>query len=232
MKKFIAVLIVAVILGSVASAQLPELSRREIRQGWVLLFDGQTSQGWKSANGNPFPKIGWKIENGVLSLDPSQGRGGDIITEQEFSDFEFSVEFKLEKATNSGIKYFVFKNTSLGLEFQILDDDHHPDARQGINGNRTQGALYDIMPPGRNKKNMPVGEWNHARIVAKGKNVEHWLNGKKILSFERGGEVFHRHIAESKFNERENFGMIEKSPILLQDHRDVVHFRNIKIREL
>lgn len=233
MKKKILLLLLFIGTGIITiSAQIPELTEKEISDGWVLLFDGQTTRGWKSANGNPFPETGWKIENGVIYCDPSEGRGGDIVTESEFSDFELSLEFKLTERANSGIKYFVFKNTSLGLEFQILDDDKHPDAVQGINGNRVQGSLYDIMPPVKNKKDMPVGEWNHAKIVSNGKQVEHWLNGKMILRFERGGEEFLKHIAESKFKDREGFAQIDKSPVLLQDHNDVVFFRNIKIREI
>ena len=108
-------------------AQLPELTKKEIRRGWVSLFDGKSTRGWKRANGEAFPETGWKIENGVIYCDPSKGRGGDIVTENEYSDFELSLEFKLTKGANSGIKYFVFKNSSLGLEFQILDDNNHPD---------------------------------------------------------------------------------------------------------
>jgi hypothetical protein len=215
------------------SAQLPELTSREIRNGWVLLFDGQSTQGWKSANGREFPETGWKIENGVISVDPSRGRGPDIITESEYSDFELSLEFMLEKGSNSGIKYFIFKNSSLGLEFQILDDNNHPDASQGINGNRTQGSLYDLMPPSKNKKDKPPGEWNHAKIISRGMKVEHWLNGKKILTFERGGEEFLIAVSRSKFRDVENFALsADRTPVLLQFHDDVVYFRNIKIRDL
>jgi hypothetical protein len=232
MKKKVLLMLLFSLMVSTISAQLPGLSRKEIKDGWVLLFDGETSNGWKRANGDPFPENGWRIENGVISVDPSQGRSGDIVTQNEYSDFELSLEFKLEKGANSGIKYFVFKNSSLGLEFQILDDNNHPDASQGRNGNRVQGSLYDIMPPLSTKKDMPPGKWNHARIISRGKHVEHWLNGKKILSFERGGEEFVRMVSGSKFKDREDFGLIEKSPILLQDHGDVVYFRNIKIKEL
>ncbi len=225
-------MVIAALTANIVSAQLPELARTEIENGWVLLFDGKSTDGWKSASGNPFPETGWKIENGVLYCDPSEGRGGDIITEGKYSDFEFSIEFKLTKGANSGIKYFIFENSTVGLEFQILDDDNHPDAARGIEGNRTQGGVYDIMAPSGNKKNMPLGEWNHARIVSQGQYVEHWLNGQKILSFERNSEDFFRRVANSKFEDRDGFAQIKESPILLQDHNDVVYFRNIKIREL
>lgn len=212
-------------------AQLPHLSKKEIKKGWILLFDGKTFGGWQKANGNPFTGKGWSINKGVLSTNPSDGRGGDIVTTTEFSDFELSLDFKLEKGTNSGIKYFLFKNTSLGCEYQIIDDANHPDAKLGINGNRTLSSLYDIMPASGKKIN-PLGEWNNIRIIAKGKHVEHWLNGEKVLEFDRDGDVFKKHIAESKFKKEKGFAETSPSPILLQEHEDVIHFRNIKIRNL
>lgn len=214
------------------SAQLPELSSKEIKKGWTLLFDGQSTKGWKKANGENFPTKGWKIENGVISVDPSNGRGGDIVTEQEFSNFELSLEFKITENANSGIKYFVFKNTSLGCEFQILDDKNHPDAKLGKNGNRLQGGLYDLIAPKKNKIDKPVGQWNQALIVSKNNHVEHWLNGKKVVEFERGSDSFQKLVSESKYKKDKGFGEIEISPILLQDHGDLVSFRNIKIRKL
>lgn len=214
------------------SAQLPKLSAKEKKEGWILLFDGKSTQGWKRSNGNPFPETGWKIENGVISVDPSQGRGNDIVTEEEFSDFELSLEFRLTHAANSGIKYFLFKNTSLGCEYQLLDDANHPDAKLGKNGNRLQAGLYDLIAPDPNKKDKPVGSWNKARIVSKGRHVEHWLNGKKVVEYERGGELFRKLVAESKYKNDAGFGEIQKSPILLQYHGDVVSFRNIKIKKL
>lgn len=214
------------------SAQLPKLSSKEIKQGWTLIFDGQSTNGWKKADGQNFPSVGWKIENGVISVDPSNGRGGDIITEQEYSDFELSLEFRIAEGANSGIKYFVLKNTSLGCEFQILDDLKHPDAKLGKDGNRLQGGLYDLIAPIKNKVDMPVGEWNQARIVSKGKHVEHWLNGKKVVEYERNSDHFNMLVSESKYKKDKGFAEVEKAPILLQDHGDVVSFRNIKIRKL
>lgn len=213
-------------------AQLPSLRKKEIRQGWVLLFDGKTFDGWKKANGQPFTGKGWKIEDGVLSVDPTQGRGGDIVTTKEFTDFELSLDFKLEKGTNSGVKYSLFKNTSLGCEYQIIDDANHPDAKLGKNGNRSLAALYDVLPVSGKKDVKPLGEWNTIRILAKGKHVEHWLNGKKVLEYERGSEALKNAVAESKFNKDSGWGETTPSPILLQEHGDVIHFRNIKIRNL
>lgn len=213
------------------SAQLPKLSPKDIKKGWTLIFDGKSTNGWKKADGQSFPSKGWKIENGVISVDPSNGRGGDIITEQEYSDFELSLEFRIAEGANSGIKYFVLKNTSLGCEFQILDDLKHPDAKLGKDGNRLQGGLYDLIAPTKNKVDMPVGEWNKARIVSKGKHVEHWLNGKKVVEYERNSDHFNTLVSESKYKKEKGFAEVEKAPILLQDHGDVVSFRNIKIRK-
>lgn len=213
-------------------AQLPALSKEEIKQGWTVLFDGKTFEGWQKSNGKPFTGKGWKIENGVISVNPADGSGGDIVTAKEFADFELSLDFKLEKGTNSGVKYCLIKNTSLGCEYQIIDDANHADAKLGKNGNRTLAALYDIMPPSAAKKNKPLGEWNNIRIVSKGKHVEHWLNGNKVLEFERGSEMFNKMIAESKFKTEKAFAQSDRSPILLQEHHDVIYFRNIKIRNL
>jgi hypothetical protein len=222
----------ALLLAVSASAQLPSLTKKEIKEGWTLLFDGKTFDGWQKPNGAPFTGQGWKIEDGVLSVDPQSGRGGDIVTIKQFSDFEFSLDFKLEKGTNSGVKCFLIKNTSLGCEYQLIDDANHPDAKLGREGNRSLAALYDIMPPTGDKKVKPLGEWNNMRIVSRGKHVEHWLNGKKVLEYERGSEKFKEMVALSKFKDVKGFAEAEWSPILLQEHGEVIHFRNIKIRNL
>ncbi len=233
MKKFTVIFICFLLhFAYTAQSQLPALSKKEVKNGWILLFNGKTFDGWKKSNGQPFTGKGWKIENGVLSVNPADGRGGDIVTVPEFSNFELTLDFKLENGTNSGIKYSLFKNTSLGCEYQIIDDLHHADAKLGINGNRTLAALYDILPPSSAKKAKPLGEWNQVRIIVKGNHVEHWLNGKKVLEYEKGSETFNKHIAESKFKNNENFGQTSPSPILLQEHEDVIHFRNIKITNL
>ena len=231
MKRLFIISISAMLCICVAHAQLPKLSGKEIKQGWKLLFDGKTSTGWKSYRADrPFPEKGWVIENGVLTIDPA-GRGGDIVTVEEFSDFELSVDFKIAQGANGGIKYFILPGTNLGCEYQILDDENHPDAKLGKPGTRLQGGLYDVFPP-KAKKDKPVGQWNTARIISKGNHVEHWLNGKKIVEFERGSAAFKAAKAESKFSNEEKWATPVQSPILLQDHGDVVSFRNIKIRKL
>jgi len=230
MKKILAISLALSFLVCSMNAQLPVLTKKEIEQGWILLFDGKTSAGWKSyRTGRPFPEKGWVIENGVLIIDPAGG--GDIITTEEFSDFELSLEFRVTKGANSGIKYFILPGSNLGCEYQILDDENHPDAKLGNPGTRLQGGLYDVIAP-KGKKDKPIGKWNQARIISKGNHVEHWLNGKKIVEFERGGDAFKALVAESKFKDNDKWSTPVKSPILLQDHGDVVSFRNIKIKKL
>ncbi|MEO6916059.1 MAG: DUF1080 domain-containing protein [Chitinophagaceae bacterium] len=218
-------------LAASAVAQEPSLTAKEKKAGWILLFDGKDFAGWQKANGKPMGDSGWVAANGVLSTT-GHGHGGDIVTNREFTDFEFTLDFKLEKGTNSGIKYHLLKNSSLGCEYQIIDDANHVDAKLGKNGDRTLAALYDLIPPSADKKVMPLGEWNHVRIISKGNHAEHWLNGKKMLEYERGSEAFKKLVAESKFKNEKGFSEPNSSPILLQEHGDVIHYRNIKIRNL
>jgi hypothetical protein len=212
---------------------------KEAKEGWKLLFDGKTMNGWRGAYMTGLPKRGWSVRDGMLIVRESGGGeaafGGDIVTIREYGNFELKVDFKLTEGANSGIKYFVTEQqpktpgSAIGLEYQLLDDARHPDAKLGINGNRTLASLYDLMPA-TNKKVNPIGEWNHARILVKGRHVEHWLNGIKVLDYERGGKEFLAHKAESKFKDRPGFGEAKKGHILLQDHGNQVFFRNIKIR--
>ena len=196
------------------------------------LFDGKTVSGWRMAQRDTAPDVTWTAENGVLSFDPAKGHGSDIITTKSFKDFDFSADFKVSEGGNSGIKYFLLPNTNLGCEFQIIDDSRHPDAKLGVNGNRKTGALYDLFPPDSNKPYKGAGVWNTARIVVKGNHVQHWLNGKKILEYERGSDKFKQAIAASKFKDTKGFASATSSPILLQAHGDKVWFKNIKIKEL
>jgi hypothetical protein len=160
-------------------------------------------------------------------------KGGDIVTVDEYADFELSVDFLLTPACNSGIKYFYYnypKGGGLGMEFQVMDDRGASDNKLA---NHLCGSLYDIFPPDESIKQVnALGKWNTADIICKGKHVEHWLNGKKILEFERGSEAYLAAVAKSKYKTEPVFGTVEKGRILLQEHGHEVSFRNIKIRKL
>lgn len=225
-----------------------QLTELEKRKGWRLLWDGKTSTGWRSARSEEFPSNGWTIHNGVLTVQATSGGessgGGDIITVDQYSDFEMELEFKITAGANSGIKYFVDpelnkrNGSAIGCEFQILDDEKHPDAKLGVMGNRTVGSLYDLIAaenlsvPGRAKQFKGVGQWNNARIVSKNGNVEHWLNNEKVVEYDRFSQLFKALVNYSKYQKWENFGRWQQGHILLQDHGNEVSFRSIKIREL
>ena len=230
-------------MGILIRNNLPNnLDPEEKAQGWRLLWDGKTAKGWHGARGGAFPAKGWSLANGELAVQP-KGGGGDIMTDEEFTAFELQMEFKVGEGANSGIFYYLtaahdpVSNAPLGLEYQILDDERHPDAKLGIDGNRTLASLYDILPRARLMTNVGikpvVGAWQHARIVARADgSVEHWLNGVKVLEFRRGSEDFRAHVATSKFKSTPGFGEAAKGHILLQDHGDAVSYRSIKIRKL
>ncbi len=212
------------------------LTAAEAAAGWTLLWDGASTQGWRSVHGPWFPSHEWQIENGVLSVVPTEGLGEDIITVARYSDFELSVDFRITPGCNSGIKIFVdpernrVLGSSIGLEYQILDDLRNPDAKMGRDGNRTLGALYDLYPPSRAKRPNPIGEWNTAVIISSGPRVEHWLNGSKILEYTRFSPEFRERVQASKFRAVPGFGELRDGHILLQDHGDAVSFRSIRIR--
>jgi hypothetical protein len=217
------------------------LSKREKDDGWTLLWDGKTTAGWRGAKLDRFPATGWEIKDGVLSVLAAEGResaaGGDIVTVPTYKNFEVTVEFNITAGANSGIKYFVDtelnkgEGSSIGCEFQILDDDVHPDAKLGVNGNRKQAGLYDLIPP-QNVRFNGVGEWNRARIIVRGSHVEHWMNGFKTVEYERGMQMWRALVDHSKYTVWPAFGEAPTGHILLQDHGNRVSFRSIKIRKL
>ena len=227
------------------------LTEQEKTDGWKLLWDGKTTDGWRSPKSDEFPVKSWSLQGDELTVVSSGNAeaqsGGDIITRDRYANFELVADFKTTIGCNSGIKIFVQPDISpidkvtgqptavgsaIGMEFQILDDEHHPDAKLGRDGDRTLGSLYDLIPAPTDKKVMPVGEWNHARIVSQDKHVEFWLNGEKTVEFERGSLEFRAAVAESKFKNIPNFGEWPDGHILLQEHGSVASFRNVKIREL
>ncbi|MDP2114584.1 MAG: DUF1080 domain-containing protein [Bacteroidota bacterium] len=215
------------------------LSEAEKQQGWKMLFDGKTTNGWKAASQEKFPSEGWKVEDGTLmavaSTKEKPVKGTDIVTVEKFSAFEFQFEFNFAEGANSGVKYFTGNGgPSIGLEYQVLDDKKHPDAKMGVVGNRTMASLYDLIPADKQDRfTKPAGEWNIGRIVVYPDNrIEHWLNGVKVVEYVRGSNIYKALVARSKYAEFENFGMIKEAPIMLQYHQDQVKFRSLKIRNL
>ena len=235
-------LIIVLFTCVLCKAQDNMLSKQEIKDGWKLIWDGKTTNGWKGAFIDKFPEKGWKIENGELIVSKTDGgestNGGDIITTEYYDNFELTVDAKLSVGANSGVKYFVDptylvpKGSAKGLEYQLLDDEKHPDAKNGRDGNRTIGSLYDLITADRNKRPSAIGEWNKVRIISNKNKIEHWLNGMKVVEYERGSQAFKDLVAISKYKDIPDFGLKPKGPILLQDHGDEVHFKNIKLRKL
>ena len=219
------------------------LTINEEKKGWKMLWDGKSTKGWRGARLDGFPDKGWEIKDGVLTVLSSGGEesaaGGDIVTTDLYGDFELKVDFKLTEGANSGIKYYVDTDlnkgpgSSIGLEYQILDDARHPDAKLGSHeGSRTVASLYDLIQADVNKPINPIGEWNTAHIISKGNHVEHWLNGEKVLEYERKSEAYRKLVSESKYAKWPNFGEGDRGHILLQDHGDHVSFKNIKIKSI
>ena len=217
------------------------ISPEEAKDGWKLLWDGKTTEGWRGAKLNTFPEKGWAIENGILKVLKSGGaesaNGGDIVTTKQYKNFILKVDFKITEGANSGVKYFVNPGmnkgagSANGCEFQILDDDKHPDAKLGVKGNRKLGSLYDLIPAPVNKP-FNKKDFNTAMIIVNGNHVEHWLNGVKLIEYTRQNEMWNALVAYSKYKNWPNFGNAEYGNILLQDHGDEVWFKNVKIKVL
>jgi hypothetical protein len=218
------------------------LSPAEQKNGYKLLFNGKNSEGWRSVKGENFPEKGWAIKDGIIKVQKSDGgestNGGDIITKDKYGVFDLSFEIKLTPGANSGVKYFVTlaektQGSAIGLEYQILDDKLHPDAKLGRDGNRTLASLYDLMTSDKSRgATRPIGEWNRGRVVVdKDNNVTYYLNGVKVLNYTRGSKEFKDLVAISKYKDWDKFGEAAEGHILLQDHGDEVSFRSIKVKK-
>lgn len=227
----------------VVNNTINSLNAYEKQNGYKLLFDGKSTNGWIGAYKKSFPEKGWKVENNYLNVLPSSGQestnGGDIVTKDQYTAFDLSFEFKLTPGANSGVKYFVTlqennSGSAIGLEYQVLDDERHPDAKLGRDGNRTLASLYDLKTAAKQPRFLrPIGEWNKGRVVVYPDNrVEHYLNGLKVLEYTRGSQEFRDLVAQSKYKIWPNFGEAQKGHILIQDHGDAVSYRNIKLKEL
>jgi len=218
-----------------------ELTKAEIDEGWVLLFDGETSNGWRGYSNDKFPEKGWMIEEGTLHVLASgkgeAGGGGDIITEKMYSNFELSLEWKVSEGGNSGIFYLALEKPDQSIwksapEMQILDNAKHPDAKLGVDGNRAAGSLYDLIP-GKFEAVKPAGEWNQVKVMVYKGTVVHWVNGENVLEYHLWTDDWKNMVLNSKFKDYEDFlNTAQEGYIGLQDHGDDVWFRNIKIKEL
>ena len=223
----------ALLLAGAAAVAAPaanQLTHEEKAAGWKLLFDGKTTEGWRTFKKQSFPAKGWVVEDGWLHC---QGKGGgDIISDAEFGDFELQWEWKTAPSGNGGVKYFVTetRNAALGHEYQMIDDERSPDATS-ISGKHVTASFYDVLKPTVQPPTRPPVEINQSRILVKGNHVEHWLNGVKVLEYKCGSEAVKAAVAASKFKTTAEFGNKIKGHILLQDHQSEVWFRNVKIRQ-
>lgn len=212
-----------------------QLTAAEKQAGWKLLFDGKTLNGWRGYKKPAAEGLRWRAIDGNLALPPAEGkdtRGAlDVITTDKYGDFELQWEWKISPGGNSGVKYFVLEDmdAAIGHEYQVIDDSKHPDAK--LRDNRRTGSLYDALaaPAAKTK---PVGEYNHSRVLVRGKHVEHWLNGDKILEYELESPALEKAKHESKFKNVARWGTKVRGHLLFQDHGDQVWYRNIKVRDL
>ncbi len=222
--------LIAVAACSLSAAEPNVLSSEDQAAGWRLIFNGQDTKGWRVYGKQTPPGPGWKVEDGLLKKLPKV-RGGDIVTEEQFEDFEFSWEWRVAPGANNGVKYLVTeKRTGApGHEYQMIDDAAGHDIAAE---KRKTASFYDVLPPSANKPVRPAGDWNSSRLLIKGNHVEHWLNGAKVLAYELGSDEVKKAVANSKFKNASKFGEKSKGHLLLTDHGDEAWFRNMRVRDL
>ena len=237
--RILVVVLALMLSGRVNEAYTEEfntLSDEEKKAGWRLLFDGRTTTGWRRYRSTTMP-ASWKVENGSLLSRPKEGESrGDIITVAQFDNFELVLEWKMTRGGNSGVIYRATEEHNnvweSGPEFQILDNAGHLD---GLNRLASAGACYAVFAPAKDATK-PLGQWNQTRIVARGKHVEHWLNGEKVLEYEVDSRRWQAHVKTSKFfltaYRQGNWGRAPKGHIALQDYGGAIEYRNIKLRPI
>ncbi len=225
--KIFVIALFSVTFGLAIAGEPNTLSDSEKAEGWKLLFDGESMEGWRSYKSADLPKKGWVVENGTLHKQAGV-RGGDIMTVETYTDFEFSWDWKILAKGNNGVKYFITeeRKATVGHEYQMIDDSTVKDPFSST------ASFYLVKKPAADKPMKPMGEWNTSKIVVKGNHVEHWLNGKKVLEYECGGDEVMAQIPKTKFKKYPGFGEKVTAHILLTDHNDPCWFRNIKIRVL
>jgi len=216
-----------------SAESINQLTEEDKAGGWKLLFDGKTTQGWHSFKAKTVRTNAWVVEDGWLHCLGKEG-GGDIISDAEFDNFDLQWEWKQVAGGNSGLKYFVSekRESPLGHEYQMIDDERNGDAKLA-KGKRVTGSFYDVLKPDRIDVTKPAGEINRSRVIVRGNHVEHWLNGVKVVSCERGTKDFRDRMAATKFKVYDKYGELPEGHIMLTDHDgDKVSFRKIRIRRL
>ena len=222
-------LVALLALGTTAvNAQMPALTAAEKADGWKLMFDGKSLAGWRGYKTEK-PSGGWRAFNGDLVR---LGGGGDLMTVEQYGDFEMRFEWKITEYGNSGVIYRIGTTEPYpwhtGPEYQILHNQRHPDGQNAIT---SAGSNYAVNEPAKDVTK-PVGEWNEGRIVAKGNRVEHWLNGVKVVDYEIGSADWNKRVQASKFGKIPPYATVKSGHIALQDHDSVVSYRNLKIKPL
>lgn len=206
------------------------LTPAERAAGWQLLFDGHSLDAWRGYRRETLPESGWAIKDGTVRT-LAKVKGADLVTRQTFGDFEFTWEWRVAPGGNSGVKYFVTEDRpqSPGHEYQMIDDKRYPDK---LTPQQMTAAFYDVLPAAADKPLRPAGDWNSSRIVVRGARVEHWLNGKNVLTYELGSQAVKAGIAASKFKDQPGFGEKITGHIMLTYHQDECWYRNLAIREI
>jgi hypothetical protein len=206
------------------------LTAAEKSAGWKSLFDGKSLDGWRGYKAEAIGD-GWVVQDGAIVL--TKGKAGDLMTKQDFGDFELAFEWKISEAGNSGVIYRVGLGETAsyrtGPEYQVLDNQKAEDNKKA---NHLAASLYDVGQPPAKDYTKPVGQWNTGKIVVRGWRVEHWLNGQKVVDLDLASPAGKAAIAESKFKDWPKFASLSRGHIALQEHNHVVSFRAIKVREL